>query len=248
MSDLESRLAAFRREHSGALDRLIYRDRAELVDLEPRSPGAAQVIHDLDSFAHRSSVARRLTDHLESCLPARAARPSSVLEICAGTGWLGFDLADRRAAAGCPIELLATDAQGPRRSPSTVTADRAARSRWCVADATRLPFRDASFDLVICSMALHHFPPEALALVLTEASRVGRRICLFDLRRTVYGVAMVGLIAAAYSRVFVRDAITSHRRAYHVREMRFLINELGLPLLVREFLSFGMLVESAPES
>ena len=237
MSDLESRLAQFRREHSGTLDRFVYQDRAELVDLDPGSPGAARVIRDLDQFAHRSSVARLLTLHLLGCLPGTAGREARVLEICAGTGWLGRDLASHAGREGRPVALLATDLHGPRSALGSV-------GTWCRADATRLPFRGQAFDLVICSMALHHFKPREVVRLLREAVRVGRRVCIFDLRRTLYGVAMVGLIAPAFSREFVRDAIRSHRRAYHIREMRFLIEQAGLPLRVREFFSYGMLIES----
>jgi hypothetical protein len=87
-----------------------------------------------------------------------------------------------------------------------------------------------------------------LALVLKEVVRVGRDISLFDLRRTSYGVAMMGLIAPFYSREFIRDGITSHRRAYSMNEMRFLIEKLDLSLAVRRFLPVGMLVESLGEA
>ena len=237
MSDLESRLARFRREHSGALDRLIYRNRVELVDLEPGSPAAARVIRDLDRFAHSSSLARLLVDHLLGCLPPPGRDQSRVLEICAGTGWLGRDLAGQCGRHHRPIELLATDLHGPRGTEGPV-------GPWCRADATRLPFGDQTFDLTICSLSLHHFRPLDVVRMLRESVRVSRRICIFDLRRTVYGVAMVGLIAPAFSREFVTDAIRSHRRAYHIREMRFLIEQAGLPLTVRPFFSYGMLIES----
>src|ERR1035441_5476341 len=42
-------------------------------------------------------------------------------------------------------------------------------------DALRLPFCDATFDVVSCSLFTHHFEPETLPLLAQEARRVTRR-------------------------------------------------------------------------
>jgi ubiquinone/menaquinone biosynthesis C-methylase UbiE len=62
--------------------------------------------------------------------------------------------------------------------------DPGTRVEFLLADGGRLPFGDASFDLVICNSVLHHF--ERPGLLLAEIARVARptgAILLRDLRR-----------------------------------------------------------------
>lgn len=242
MPNLEFQLEQFRSQSFNAIDRLIYRQKQELLDLQPLSVGAAKVIRDLDSFANFSMLSSKLSLHLIAQLPPRVdSRPIRILEVCAGSGWLSRSLAKKLALRCDHFEITASDLRLPELPPSE-------RVQTHIADATNLPFLDKSFDLVVCAQALHHFAPSILALVLNEAVRVGRGISLFDLRRTSYGVAMMGLIAPFYSREFILDGIVSHRRAYSINEMRFLIKKTELSLAVRKFLPVGMLVESLGEA
>ena len=242
MPNLEFQLEQFRRQSFSPIDRLVYRQKQELLDLQPFSDGAANVIRDLDSFAKVSMLSSKLTKHLIGRLPPPIeSRPMRILEVCSGNGWLSRSLAKQLAQYCEHFEIIASDL----RLPDFQTCERV---QAYAADATNLPFSDKSFDLVVCAQALHHFAPSMLALVLKEVVRVGRDISLFDLRRTSYGVAMMGLIAPFYSREFIRDGITSHRRAYSMNEMRFLIEKLDLSLAVRRFLPVGMLVESLGEA
>ena len=91
-------------------------------------------------------------------LPDLGGRPTRELER---------ELASHAEREGRPVALLATDLHGPRSALESV-------GPWCRADATRLPFRGQAFDLVICSMALHHFKPREVVRLLREAVRVGR--------------------------------------------------------------------------
>jgi ubiquinone/menaquinone biosynthesis C-methylase UbiE len=51
-------------------------------------------------------------------------------------------------------------------------------------DALKLPFFDAEFDYVICSLFTHHFVDEEVVQILSEMSRVAkRRIFVIDLHR-----------------------------------------------------------------
>src|SRR2546428_3605450 len=52
----------------------------------------------------------------------------------------------------------------------------AVRIDWVGGEATKLPFRDASFDASLCIAVLHHLPLESDRLAaLTELRRVLRR-------------------------------------------------------------------------
>src|SRR5438270_7906794 len=81
--------------------------------------------------------------HLASSASSLDPMPHDVLELAAGTGLLTAELIAELPAAN----LVATDLNpamvqwGSRRVPAV---------DWRAADATRLPFPDASFDLVAC--------------------------------------------------------------------------------------------------
>lgn len=97
-----------------------------------------------------------------------AIGPVSVLEIAAGTG-----VVTRHLARTLPVStsIVATDLNQPM-------LDQAARigvSRpieWRQADAMKLPFADASFDVVVCQFGVMFFPDKAVAYA--DARRVLR--------------------------------------------------------------------------
>jgi SAM-dependent methyltransferase len=102
----------------------------------------------------------------------RPAERFSVLDVGAGSGATGAAL--RRAWPGCRVTSL-------DRRPLHLARAVAPR---VAADAFRLPFPDRSFDFVLCSLFLHHFP-DADAAGLLAQFRCLARCCavVIDLER-----------------------------------------------------------------
>ncbi len=114
---------------------------------------------------------------------ARTARPDArILEVGCGPGRLAIRLATEHGLDVTGLDLdpamieraraNATDANGARRPPSFVVGDVAA-----------LPFPDASFDLVVSTLSMHHWADATAGL--TEVARVLRsdgRALVWDLR------------------------------------------------------------------
>jgi len=126
---------------------------------------------------------------------------------------------------------------------------------FAAADARLLPFAAASFDVVMCSLALHHLRPGQAVQMLREMRRVARRaVIVNDLLRCWHGFIGGWLFGHLLTRnPFTRnDAPLSFRRAYTLEEMKGLACQAGVePVRFRGFLGFrvSMLhVISEPDS
>ena len=98
----------------------------------------------------------------------QALRPRRVLEVAAGTGVLTRAMAGRLPKE---TEIVATDLNAPMLEHAAALG--AARPvEWRTADAQRLPFGDAEFDVVVCQFGVMFFPDKPTAYA--EARRVLR--------------------------------------------------------------------------
>ena len=101
-----------------------------------------------------------------------------------------------------------------------------------VADAESLPFEDASFDLVTCRIAAHHFPD--VYKFVTEAARVlkpGGRFIVQD------HVLPEDKKAADYIEAFERLRDPSHGQAYNEYEWQGMYLDAGLVVDKSEILN-----------
>ena len=91
----------------------------------------------------------------------------SVLELACGTGILTRILRDRLPAA---TRLVATDLNEPMIENAAQKFRQGEAVEWRQADASSLPFDDASFDAVVCQFGIMFVPDKALSA--REAHRV----------------------------------------------------------------------------
>lgn len=90
-----------------------------------------------------------------------------------------------------------------------------------LADALALPFGDNTFDVVACSLFLHHLEPSEVDSFVREGLRVARfAVLINDLRRHPMHLALVYAGLPLFSRMTRHDAPASVRRAYTVAEVR----------------------------
>lgn len=92
-----------------------------------------------------------------------------------------------------------------------------------VADANKLPFRDASVDVVTSSHFFHHFEPEENAAILRGALRVARIGAMAsDTRRHLLPLLSIRLLAALrlVGRITAYDGPASVLRGYTSNEAR----------------------------
>jgi SAM-dependent methyltransferase len=98
-----------------------------------------------------------------------ASGKGDVLELAAGTGILTEQLAARMPAG---VRLTATDLNPPMLALAERRMAGKGRITWQMADATTLPFADASFDAVVCQFGIMFFPDKPQSLL--EVRRVLR--------------------------------------------------------------------------
>lgn len=98
-------------------------------------------------------------------------------------------------------------------------------------DAFILPFADASFDYVICSLFTHHFADENVVKILSEMKRVTRReIFVIDLHRHALAYFLYTTLGRLflYNRLIRHDGALSIRRSFRPEELKCLARRAGL--------------------
>ena len=98
-------------------------------------------------------------------------------------------------------------------------------------DALKLPFSDAQFDYVICSLFTHHFLDEQVVQILREMSRVAkRRIFVIDLHRHPIAYLLYTTLGklVLHSRLVRHDGALSILRGFKADELRALAQHAEL--------------------
>lgn len=159
---------------------------------------------------------------LADAMKAASLTHASVLSVACGDASALLLAAKSLRRRGLAIDVTASD-----RSPAHLAGSQV-QSR-AAADALALPFADASFDFVECTLFAHHLEPEEVIRFGREALRVARYALLInDVRRSRVHWAFAALGGLLYrSRLTRHDAPASVRRAYTSRELERLLRRSG---------------------
>jgi ubiquinone/menaquinone biosynthesis C-methylase UbiE len=154
----------------------------------------------------------------------------SLLDVASGSADMPLAVARWAERAGIQARIVATDI-----NPEIVAAARAyiAGAPGLLVerqDALALPYGTGSFDVALCTLALHHFDPDAAVRLLRSMARVGRRVMVFDVERSplAYAGAVLLTQLARMNEMTRHDAPASVRRAYSAAELRELAAQAGL--------------------
>jgi ubiquinone/menaquinone biosynthesis C-methylase UbiE len=183
--------------------------------------------------AHNEKIVEQFT---------RWARPFSELPVHSEADGMARTLAAANVAAGmkvldvacgpgivaCAVALQGAHVTGVDLTPAMLDQARQRQRSlnlkdvvWQVADATRLPFAEGSFDVVLTRYSLHHMPDPLRAL------REMQRVCRKDGRVVVIDATPSADTQAAYDRMeILRDR--SHVSALTLDQLRSMGREAGL--------------------
>ena len=141
----------------------------------------------------------------------------TVLDVGCGTGTLALAAKRRVGASGSVYGIDASEEMIDRARGKS--ARRGQPVTFDVAAAQSLPFADATFDVVLCSLAVHHLPEDARAGALAEMRRVlkpeGRALIVeFSRGRGVWALLHpVALLHARKSPRILDEAAALMKRA-----------------------------------
>lgn len=196
---------------------------------------------DLDGTEHDRALAALARVNRISLDDRRASRelariaagsggPVRVLDVGCGDGTLLVRLASAARRAGTAVVLHGCDVSSHalRRAAARAAAEGVALTLHEL-DVTRDPLPHG-YDLVTCSLFLHHLTDADAVDLLRSMAAAGRFGLVQDLRRTLagYALAWVGLRLFGASRVARVDGARSVRAAFRLGEVRGLCAEAGL--------------------
>jgi len=176
-----------------------------------------------NAAGYLTSTPHALGKSLERLVALTAPQPSwRALDVATGGGHVAYTFAphvERMWATDITQEMLdLVKGEAAKRGLSNI--------RTAHAKAEALPFEDASFDLVTCRIAPHHFPDVRTALSeMTRVTRPGGRIGIID-SVVPYEPSLDAFLNGIEK---VRDP--SHVRSYRVEEWLEFLAGAGLLLL-----------------
>jgi SAM-dependent methyltransferase len=154
----------------------------------------------------------------------------SLLDVASGSADIPLAIARWAERAGHAARIVASDISPQIVAIATEQAAGTPTLRIERQDALALAYPAASFDLALCTLALHHFDPEPAVTLLRELARVGRRVLVFDVERSrLADLGALALTQALRMNYMTRhDAPASVRRAYRAPELRLLAERAEL--------------------
>jgi ubiquinone/menaquinone biosynthesis C-methylase UbiE len=199
----------------------------ELMDVaEPGSPELEESLRNLASMNRHFGAHRLIRRFLKAWFaPGETYR---VLDLATGAGDIPRMMLEWGQPRGIRFEIDAVDA-----NPATIEVARKMtpypQVNWIAADAlTYGPGR--TYDLVCCSLALHHFAQADAVRLLRRCQRLSHRFTLVaDLERSPLNYFCIWLVTA----LIYRDPITRHdglisaKRAFSYDELAELASEAG---------------------
>jgi 2-polyprenyl-3-methyl-5-hydroxy-6-metoxy-1,4-benzoquinol methylase len=189
-----------------------------------------QALRGLGRLNGASAVAGQLWRRIERELHPRPGDRLRLLDIASGGGDMAFRLWRRARRRHIQLEVFGLD-----KSPIACTF----ATRRCQAAGESIAFQvcdvisdplPQGFDVVTCSLFLHHLTAAQAVLLLQKMTHAARLVVVSDLRRGLAGYAL----AHAACRTLTRSSVVHHdgpqsvANAFSLTEMRALCDAAGL--------------------
>ena len=154
---------------------------------------------------------------------SRVPQRATLLDVGTGAGDIPARARSEARRYGITLESIGLEATRALASDSRLGSPLA-----LCGDARRLPFRDASVDIVICCQVLHHFVDGDALRLLAELDRVARtRVIVSDLQRSRIAAASIWLASfpLGFHPVSRHDGVVSVMRGFEAAELRTMVRD-----------------------
>jgi 2-polyprenyl-3-methyl-5-hydroxy-6-metoxy-1,4-benzoquinol methylase len=199
---------------------------------------------ELDAARHRRALAalrrinaicgidRAVWGELARIASQGGGQPLRVLDVASGGGDITIRLARQAARHGMPLEISGCDISLTAVEHANAAAARAGFSglHFFQHDVLEAPLPEA-YDVVMCTLFLHHLEESAAETVLRQMAAACRRAVVVDdliRSRSGYLLAWLGSRLLTRSPIVHVDGPLSVRAAFTVAEARQLAERAGL--------------------
>lgn len=211
-----------------------------MIDALPLDPERVARAYTRRSRIYAKTVARWERGHHETALAVADVRPGErVLEVAVGPG---LSLADLARAAGPDTPVTGVDLSPGmlRVARASLAAAGIANAELHLAEATNLPFVDASFDVLYNAYMLDLVPDGRIPAVLAEFHRVlapgGRLILLNMSKADTTSTTLIERVYRRLPRSFVLNVMGACRPVIAAGY----VTAAGFSQAQRTYLSTGM--------
>lgn len=207
----------------------------ELLDSDSGSPAEVRAaLADLRWVNRCFGGVRTSRKLLQQVAQRTGKRCLTLLDVAAASGDVSSLAAAELARQGIQVQVTLLDRATthlPRHGHPALAAD-----------AFHLPFSDNTFDVVACSLFVHHLEPPQVGEFANEALRVARiAVLINDLRRSALHLALVYAGRPLFrSQMAWGDGVKSVRRAYTQAELAVLLRTRAADVEISNHYLFRM--------
>ena len=204
----------------------------ELIDRDGTDQAwLRQELHVLESTNRRLGGHQLVVRYVEQLLESRRMTSLSILDLGTGIADIPRAIVAWSRRRSVSITVLAVDG-----NPVVLEIARESCRDWPEIkleqhDLLALPYAPESFDLVLCSLTLHHFSSANAVEILRRIHDLARLgYIVNDLRRNWLAICSIELLARTVIRsdIVRHDAPQSSRAAFTIDELRAMASQAGL--------------------
>jgi 2-polyprenyl-3-methyl-5-hydroxy-6-metoxy-1,4-benzoquinol methylase len=169
--------------------------------------------------------------HLDELVGSGERGPLRVLDVATGSADIPVAIADWARQKGIEVKITAVDLNPNVIRVAAAHVEGYPEISLVRADGFELPFRPGTFDIVTCSLTLHHFTEEDTIKFLGHISgHAGRGWIIGDLRRSWIAYFLFYIITVFFlrNRYTRHDGLLSILKSYTPVELEALAKEGGL--------------------